>query len=148
MRRTLLLSGLALSLACGGPPGAAVLQVGQDTCGQCRQVINDGLVAGQLRVPGAAPVFFDDLTCLFDYLARNTRLRSGSIAYVTDHQTGQWVPAATALYTRNLRLPTPRSSHLVAHGSLTTQAADPVALTGTRVTAKDLSIVDIPDGTR
>jgi copper chaperone NosL len=148
MRRAIWLLVLTVSAACGGTPSPAAVQVGQDTCGQCRQVINDALLAGQLAAPGERPVLFDDVSCLFDYLARNTRLRAGTIAYVTDHQTGEWIPAATAMYTRNLRLPTPRGSHVVAHGSITTQAADPVAQTGVRVTARELSIVDIPDGTR
>jgi len=73
---------------------------------------------------------------------------AGSMAYVVDHQTGAWIPAATARYTRNLSLATPMNSHLIAHESLATQQADPAARDGVRLTAKELIALDMPDGTR
>ena len=122
--------------------------IGQDVCATCGQVVSDPLVAAQIVASGADPVVFDDIVCLTEYLARNTRLRPQAIAYVTDHLTGEWVVAATALYTRNLQLTTPRQSHIIAHGSITTQTADPAGRTGTRVYLKSMSLLDVPDGTR
>jgi hypothetical protein len=93
-------------------------------------------------------MFFNDIGCMIEHLSRDPRVRPSEIAYVADHQTGEWVRAVDALYTRNLRVPTPMQSHLIAHANADTQAADPAARGGARVTVKDLLPLDIPDGTR
>jgi copper chaperone NosL len=148
MRHAALLLVLALTAACRGPASPASLEPGRDVCAHCRQVVRDPLFAAQIVAPGESPLFFDDIGCLFDYLSRHTRLRPGAIAYVADHQNGEWVVAATALYTRNLQVPTPMNSHLIAHGSVNTQVADPAGRTGLRVTLQELSPLDVPDGMR
>jgi copper chaperone NosL len=111
-------------------------------------VVTNHLFAAQVVSPGEPPKFFDDIGCLVEYLSRNTRFPPSTIAYVVDHQTGAWIPAASALYTRNLQVATPMSSHLIAHGSAATQQADPLAASGARATARDLLPLDFPDGTR
>ena len=105
-------------------------------------------LAAQIVAPGEAPAIFDDIGCMVDHLSRNMRQPQGAMAYVADHQTGEWVPAVTALYTRNLQVPTPASSHLIAHASIATQEADPAVKGGARVSVRDLSPLDLPDGTR
>lgn len=148
MRHVVLLLVVALTLACRGAASPASLQPGREVCVHCRQVVMDPIFAAQIAARGEDPLFFDDIACLFEYLSRHTRLRPGAIAYVTDHQNGEWVVAATALYTRNLQVPTPANSHLIAHGSESTQVADPAGRTGLRVTTRELTPLDIPDGMR
>lgn len=140
---------LILSAACGGgPPAPAALEAGTDTCVQCRMVVSDGRFAAQLTAPGTETLFFDDIGCLAEYLARHTRLPPRAMAYVADHRTAEWIPAAGALYTRNLQVTTPMGSHVVAHADLQSQQADPAARAGARVTARELFLLDLPDGTR
>lgn len=139
---------ISLLVACGGVPSAHPLTTNQDSCAQCRQLISDPLLAAQLVIPGEPPRFFDDIGCLVEYLGRNTRLRDGAIAYVADHRTGDWIPAASALYTRSLQIRTPAGSHVIAHATAENQAADPVARAGIRLSAKDLLPIDMPNGAR
>jgi copper chaperone NosL len=145
----LLLLLLALTPACRtGTPSAARLESGTTACAYCRQTVTEPLLAAQIVAPGADPMFFDDIGCLIEYLSRNTRLRPRAMAYVADHVSGQWVPAVSALYTRNLRLPTPMNSHLIAHASIETQRQDPGVQGGVRVSTRELLPLDMPDGTR
>jgi copper chaperone NosL len=140
---------MALSSACvSGPTDPAPLTVGTESCAQCRMAVSNQAFAAQLVAPGEEPLFFDDIGCLSEYLSRHTRLAPRSMAYVADHTTRAWIPAATALYTRNLELDTPMGSHLIAHGSAATQQADLAARSGVRVTVRDLFPLDVPDGTR
>jgi copper chaperone NosL len=60
------------------------------------------------------------------------------VAFVADHRTREWVRAAAAVFTRNESLQTPMSSHLVAHASDASRAADPAVAAGTAVGAADL----------
>lgn len=140
---------LVAAAACsGGPRSPATPDAGRDLCAHCRMTVANVAFAAQIVAPGQDPLFFDDIGCLVDYLTRHLRLPPGAIAYVADHQTNEWVPAASALYTRNLQVQTPMGSHLIAHGSIETQRADPAARTGARVTARELVPIDMPDGTR
>ena len=84
--------------------------------------------AAQIVAPGEDPVFFDEIGCLRDYVARTT-LPQGAALYVADHRTGQWIDAARAVYTRTL-LSTPMASGLVAHADLTSRDGDPVTQGG------------------
>lgn len=133
---------------CGGSPSPATLDPRRDLCAHCRMAVANVTFAAQIVAPGQDPLFFDDIGCLVDYLSRHVRLPPGAMAYVADHQTAEWVPAVSALYTRNLQVQTPMGSHLIAHGSAETQQADPAARTGSRATARDLVPLDMPDGTR
>ena len=128
-----------LALACaGGPPGPATLDVGRQPCDHCRMTVSDARFAAQIVAPGEEPLFFDDLGCLAAYLRDQTDLPPGAVAYVTDHGTGDWVPAAAAVYTRVAALATPMSSHLVAHRSEASREADPAAREGDAVGATEL----------
>ena len=87
--------------------------------------------------PGEEPRFFDDIGCLRDFVLRSAILPAGAVAFVADHRTGAWARASAAVYSRCPALETPMASHLVAHGSAESLAADssasacaPVAATG------------------
>jgi copper chaperone NosL len=154
MRHVVTIAGLFVLLAgltsgcLMGTPTAARLSPGTVTCAYCGRTVNDPLLAAQLVAPGADPMFFDDISCLIEHLSRNTRLKPRSMAYVADHVTGEWIPAVSALYTRNLKLVTPMNSHLAAHASLATQQQDPIIRGGSRVSVRELLPIDMPDGTR
>ena len=138
-----------VTVACaGGPPAPASLDTRVDVCADCRMAVSNQAFAAQIVAPGTEPLFFDDIGCLATYLGHNTRLPPRAIAYVADHLTGEWVSAVSALYTRNLQVATPMSSHVIAHANLTNQQADPAAVRGARVTTRELFMLDVPDGTR
>ena len=132
MRRSLWAVLLAGALACGGPHGPATLDVHNEACRWCRMAVSQQALASQLGAPMEEPLFFDDLGCLRDYLAAHTP-SSDLQAWVADHRTGEWVPAAAAVYTRVEGLATPMSSHLIAHADAVSRDADPLAAGGALV---------------
>ena len=111
----------------------AVLEAGREACAYCRMTVSDSHLASQVLAPGELPKFFDDLGCLGRFLAATTDVPAGAAIYVADHRTNEWVPAGTAVFTRVPLLATPMSSHLVAHASFESQAADPAAAGGSPV---------------
>ena len=137
--RALALALFATALAChGGPPPPADLDTQNESCRFCRMAIYSQKTAAQLVAPGEEPLFFDDLGCLRDYLAGGAEIPRGAIAYVADHRSKDWVPAAAALYTRQPRLETPMGSHVIAHLDAARRDADPDAAGGERLTANEV----------
>jgi len=139
----------ALLIGCAqGPPPPAPLDTRNDSCRHCRMLVSQPRFAAQLVGPGEEPLLFDDIGCLRDYLAGAAELRAGSIAYVADHRTAEWVAASRALYARAPELDTPMGSHLIAHADRASRAADPSA-----DDAEELSATEVfgpggpPDGT-
>ena len=128
MRHTVLGTALCLAAACGpSGPAPADLAVGQEACGFCRMTVSQSEFASQVVAPGELPLFFDDLSCLNNYLTSTPTRPAGAVLYVTDHQTKTWIRAETALFSRVATLSTPMGSHLVAHASSESRAADVAA---------------------
>jgi copper chaperone NosL len=100
--------------------------------------VSDARFAAQLMAPGEEPLFFDDLGCLRDHLAANPRPPRGTVAFVADHRTREWVRASKATFTRREDVATPMSSHLLAHASAASRDADPVAAGGVPVGLAEL----------
>lgn len=133
MRRPLLLMFALLPAACGprGPAPPASLDTANEACRWCRMAVSDPRFAAQLAAPGEEARFFDDVGCLRDFLREGGGLPPGTVAYVADHRTRAWVPAADAVYTRVSSLQTPMGSHLVAHADTASRDADPEVAAGT-----------------
>jgi copper chaperone NosL len=137
VRRILALLAAAAALSCaGGVLGPAALDTKTEMCRSCRMPVSDASLAAQLVAPGEEPKFFDDIACLRDLLERSPA-SAGSVAYVADHRTKNWVRASTALYTRS-KLDTPMGSHWIAHAGAASRDADPAAAGGTPVTANEI----------
>jgi hypothetical protein len=145
MRHALWLPLVLTIVGCDTAPKAVPLD-SSATCGLCQQAVTSAEFAAQLLEPGASPLFFDDIECLFGYLARDPQVKPGTIAYVADHHTSEWTQAASALYSRVEEARTPHNSHLMAHSGKTSRAADPDARGGTTVTVTDLFQGPIPNG--
>jgi copper chaperone NosL len=120
-----------------GPPPAAPLDPATTACAHCRMMVSERRFASQLVGPAEEPKFFDDLGCLRGYLAEHPPPAS-AVVYVTDHRTGAWVPASTAVFTRLPALETPMGSHLVAHADQASRAADSAAQAGAPVDPREL----------
>ena len=121
------IAGLALTslMACApSVPQPAAFDAANEPCRYCRMVGSDGRFAAELVAPREEPVWFDDIGCLANYLATAASLAPGTVAYVADHRTREWVPAATAVYAMDDSIATPMNSHLVAHASTASRAAD------------------------
>lgn len=130
MTRLVVLLGLLALAACGGgPPAPAALDTRHDACAWCRMTVSDARSAAQIVAPGALPLFFDDLGCLSDFLAKQGLPRDG-VAYVADHRTGEWIEAAGAVITLCPDLATPMNSHLVAHRDAASRDLDPATRGG------------------
>ena len=139
LKTAIVLLTTVLTLGCGrGVLKPEVLEVGREACAYCRMTVSDSRVASQVLVPGELPKFFDDLGCLNHFLTGTTEVPAGAVIYVTDHRTNDWVPAEKAVFVRVPMLATPMSSHLAAHGSPESRAADPGMAAGLPVPAVEI----------
>jgi copper chaperone NosL len=143
-------AGLALVLmACGaGAQAPASLDTRNDACAECRMTVSNRRFASQIVAPGEEPKFFDDLGCLANYLRDHPSLPGGAIAYVSDHRSGDWVPAPSAVYTKVQTLATPMDSHVMAHATAASRDADADARGGVAVDVGTFFTRALPDGTR
>ncbi|MEW6337758.1 MAG: nitrous oxide reductase accessory protein NosL [Acidobacteriota bacterium] len=130
MRAAGLLALAVLAGACSGPVAPAVLDPRHDACAWCRMTVSDPRFAAQLAAPGEEPLFFDDIGCMVAYLRGARDVPTGAAAFVADHRTRAWVPAARALFSRVPSLQTPMDSHLLAHTDAASRDADPQAVGG------------------
>ncbi len=138
---------LALAACPGGAPGPAPLDTRNDACAHCRMAVSDARFAAQLVAPGEEPRFFDDVGCLRDWLRAHPERPRRARAFVADHRTKVWVPAAAAVYTHAPALETPMASHLVAHQDAASRAADPAAAGGKSLGAAEVfGAAGPPDG--
>lgn len=142
MRPTVLLLCAFVTACASGPARPIPLRLGEDACAYCRMTIVSTTTAAQMVVPGAEPLMFDEIGCLSNYLSAN-HLEDATI-FVADHRTGEWVDAATAVFTRT-NTQTPMASGLLAHADAASRDADEAARNGTPVPA---SGVLRPDGAR
>ena len=135
--------------ACGsGPAIPAQLDTAHDMCGYCRMIVSDRRFASQIAAPLEEPKFFDDLTCLANYLRSGARIPPRAVVYVTDHSTLRWVRAEDALFTRVNAVSAPMGSRIVVHESAATRSADPAAASGTPVSRADVLPAGFPGGSR
>jgi copper chaperone NosL len=142
------IAALALVVAAcdSGVPGPAALDTRNDACAECRMTVSSGRFAAQIVAPGEEPRFFDDLGCLAAFLRDHPSLPPRAVAYVADHRSGEWVPPASAVFTRVPGLDTPMGSHVVAHASATSRDADPGAHGGSAVSVRTFFGRALPDG--
>ena len=133
-----LLPGLAwiLLAGCSSAQQPAQVDTRNDACTYCRMSVSDVRFAAQIVAPGEEPRFFDDIGCVRDYLNK-TAVPKGAMAYVADHRTRNWVPAAKAVYVRNEQVNTPMVSHLIAFADAASRDADREGQ-GTRLTVADV----------
>jgi copper chaperone NosL len=111
--------------------------------------VSDAHFAAQLVAPSEKPRFFDDIGCLATFLKSGGAPAKGQVAYVADHRTKQWVPAASAIYTKKPTLATPMSSGILAHADPPSRDADSDAAGGTSLTVRDLfGPAGVPEGGR
>jgi copper chaperone NosL len=138
---------VALAACSSRPPPPAELDTRNDACAHCRMMVSNRRFAAQLVGPTEEPMFFDDIGCLRAHLGEADALPRGAVAYVADHRTGEWVRAAAAVYTRDLKLETPMASHVIAHSDAVSREKDPAARQGTLSTPRDLfGAAGPPDG--
>ncbi len=138
LRAAPLLMALALAACSDSVARPRPVDTKNDACAWCRMSVSDVRFAAQLAAPGEEPRFFDDVGCLRDYLAGSPDPVEGWAAFVADHRTKEWVPAAKAAYTRVEGLATPMDSHLVAHADAASRDADPEAMGGAPVPVAEL----------
>lgn len=130
-----------------GPPRPAALDTRAESCRSCRMAVSEARFAAQLVAAGEEPLFFDDVGCLRDYLRGGARVAEGSVAYVADHRTGEWVEAGSAVYTRVPGLGTPMGSSLIAHRDPASREADQAARGGTPLGPAEVFGHMLPGGT-
>jgi copper chaperone NosL len=133
---TTLAAGSLLPIACWGGSDPARITA-SDSCAFCRMTVSDLRVAAQVVAPGEDPRVFDDIGCLVNGL-KSAAMPDAAVAYVADHRTGEWVRASDAVYSRIPGRSTPMGSHLVAHASAASRAADEPAASGQALTVAEV----------
>lgn len=136
MRRALLATALAGTIACGGTMAPAALDTTHDTCASCRMVVSDWRLASQVVAAGEEPRFFDDLACLREYLGSHEQ--ADAAVFVADHRTGDWTAAMDAVFSRLTQSATPMASGFVAHASAASREADASASNSRPVSLDDV----------
>lgn len=135
---------VAVAAACGrAAPQPAELDTRNEMCGFCNMVVSSRVFAAQVVAPGEEARFFDDLGCLGAWMKEHP-MAGDAAAFVADHRTGEWVPAASAVYSRVDTIDTPMGSHLVAHASVASRTADTAAAAGTVLSAAEA--IGLPAG--
>jgi copper chaperone NosL len=108
--------------------------------------VSEARFAAQVVAPGEEPLFFDDVGCLRDYLRGGARVAAGSVAFVADHHTREWVEAGRAVYTRVPGLGTPMGSNLIAHRDPASRDADDDARGGSPLGPAEVFGHTLPGG--
>jgi len=126
MRLLLWMTVVASAVSCANTSVAPEeLAVGEESCAFCRMTISQADFSSQVLMPGELPLFFDDLGCLHSYLTSTIPPQDGNSAvFVIDRRTKGWVAAPSAVFARVPGLATPMGSHLVAHATIESRAAD------------------------
>ena len=146
-RFALALAAAALLSGCAkGPPPPVSVDTRNDACAWCRMAVSDVRFAAQLVAPAEEPRVFDELGCLRSYLSGDARIPAGAVAYVADHRTRSWIPAARAVYAEVPGLSTPMASGLVAHADEASRGMDPDAAGGRPRDIRDVFGEKIPPG--
>lgn len=108
-----------------GPARPAAIHRDVDACASCRMVISDTRTAAQVAAPGEEPRFYDDPVCLRRGLRADAPLPARALVFVVDYRTGEWEPAANAVFVRLPGVETPMASHWVAYSGETSRRLDP-----------------------
>jgi copper chaperone NosL len=138
-----------VTAACGpAVPPPATLDTAHDPCAYCRMIVSDRHFSAQIVAPLEEPKFFDDLGCLANYLKTSGQLPPRAVVYVADHSTLAWIPAHEAVFTRVDVLTAPMGSHVIAHESNTSRAADPAARSGTPIERQKVFPIGLPGADR
>jgi copper chaperone NosL len=117
--------------ACGRVAPAA-LDTTNELCASCRMVVSNSRSASQIVAPYQEPIFFDDLGCLNQFLS-GSPLPKHARVFVADHRTGDWVDAASAVFSKIDGRAGAMGSSLVAHASMRSREEDQ-GFAGTLVT--------------
>ena len=109
---------LALAVAgCGArEPQPVALVLDEDACSFCRMAISQREMAAEAVSPGGRVERFDDIGCLLDWRSER-KVPEGTVFFVVDFDSGEWLDAEEAAYLRSRAIPTPMGSGLVAFGS-------------------------------
>lgn len=137
MRRAWVLMVVLMASCAPAATVPVTFDAAHEACAFCRMTGSNGRAAGQLVTPGEEPLFFDDIGCLRDYLAK-TPAAKGAVAFVTDYTTREWLRADEAIFVMQPTVETPMGSHLIAFASETTRQNEPAAAGGSRVTTIEI----------
>ena len=110
----LLGAGLGVNLRCSSPraDGPEPITFGRDTCGHCRMILSQPGFGGEIRDGKGVLSKYDDIGCLTAELAKMGA--QVPTAWVEDHDSGKFVPLASAHLVRSSKVTTPMASGVLA----------------------------------
>lgn len=103
---------ILMAMGCGRKEVKPVDIFPEDNCSNCRMAVSERAFASEIIVESGEVMKFDDLACLEQYRRKNPDLNIEEI-YVTDHETGQWLPYAKSVVVKT-GLQTPMGSGQIA----------------------------------
>jgi len=107
-------TGLAAGQAMATPP--ATLDPAIDACAQCQMSVKDSGFAAQAIADDGRVYWFDDVGCLFAYLAGDTSIKIAA-RYVQDEQTRKWQALEKAFFVQSKEVATPMGYGIHAFAS-------------------------------
>lgn len=96
---------------------------GTDACDYCRMTVSDTRFGAELQTRTGRIHTFDAVECLASFYLDAARRDDVRAAWVTDFETGRFVPVDSAAFLRNGTLQSPMGRALVAFAAGSVQAA-------------------------
>lgn len=103
---------LVIALACQRAPRPLV--AGTDACDYCRMTVTDTRFGGELQSRTGRIHTFDAVECLASFYLDAARRNDIRAAWVTDFETGRFVPVDSAITLQDGRIASPMGRSLVA----------------------------------
>ncbi|MBI4971041.1 MAG: nitrous oxide reductase accessory protein NosL [Candidatus Omnitrophica bacterium] len=120
------------------------IRYGNDTCSDCRMIINEEPFAAAIIVSPELTVKFDSISCLLRYHQENPSV--GGTMWVHDFDTRQWVNARSAFFVQSKDILTPMGDGLLAFSSRDSAQAWVNKTKGTFYEFSELSKIQISKG--
>lgn len=89
-----------------------VIRYGEDTCDECRMIINEARFAAGFINSDLETRRFDDIGCLLIYQRKHQE--SIKKTWVQDYQTQAWLPADSAVFIKSSEIATPMGHGIIA----------------------------------
>ncbi|MDP2886436.1 MAG: nitrous oxide reductase accessory protein NosL [Ignavibacteria bacterium] len=103
---------ILVAMGCGRKEVKPVDIFPEDNCSNCRMAVSERAFASEIIVESGEVMKFDDLACLEQFRRKNPDLNIDEI-FVTDHETGQWLPYKKSVVVKT-GLQTPMGSGKIA----------------------------------
>jgi len=116
--KLVLLFVMVLVFSCKNDPqtGPVEIYYGENVCERCKMIISEKDFAAQYQLSAGEAVNFDDLGCMFHYMAEVHKDGISAI-YVMDYGSKTWIDGKNAHYVWVQSIATPMGHGVIALGN-------------------------------